>query len=121
MKMNKQTQKALAATVGGLVIAAFFGSVVAATPARAAMRPKAAQAADVRTSFHFSNIPVRSALQMIAEQGGFNLVVSDSVQGTVSLSLKDVTWAEALEVVMRLKGLRMRVDSTTLSVTGAGG
>jgi type IV pilus assembly protein PilQ len=69
------------------------------------------------TTFNFSNIPVRSALQLIAEQGHFNLIVSDSVQGTVSLHLVNVTWEQALDVVLRLKGLHQRVDGNTCSVT----
>ena len=68
------------------------------------------------TDYHFTDIPVRSALQLIAEEGDFNLVVSDSVTGTVSLDLEDVTWEQALEVVLRLKGLDMRVDGDTRAV-----
>ena len=62
-----------------------------------------------RTRYHFDNIPVRSALQLLAEEGGFNLVVPDSVTGTISLHLDDVTWEQALAVVLRLKGLDLRV------------
>jgi type IV pilus assembly protein PilQ len=121
MKANKQTRRAIGTTVGGLVIAVILASVATAMPAQAAVRSKAQQAAGARTNFNFINIPVRSALQMIAEHGGFNLVVSDSVQGTITLHLDDVTWEEALEVVMRLKGLQMRVDSGMLSVMPKGG
>jgi type IV pilus assembly protein PilQ len=121
MKVKNQTRRVIGATLGGLVVAVILGSVAAAMPAHAAVRPKAHQAAGARTSFNFSNIPVRSALQLIAEQGRFSLVVSDSVQGTITLRLNNVTWEEALDVVMRLKGLQMRIDSRTLSVTGSGG
>jgi type II secretory pathway component HofQ len=87
------------------------------------VRAEAAQAAGSRaatTSFNFDDIPVRSALQLIAEEGGFNLVVSDSVQGNITLRLTDVTWEQALEVVLRMKGLGHRIDSgaATLTVTG---
>jgi type IV pilus assembly protein PilQ len=95
-------------------------SLAAAALLLAAITP--AHAADsTRTNVHFHNIPVRSALQVIAEEGHFNLVVADSVQGTISLRLRDVTWEEALEVVLRLKGLEQRVDSYTRSVSTPGG
>jgi type IV pilus assembly protein PilQ len=72
-------------------------------------------------TFDFRNIPVRSALQLIAEEGGLNLVVSDSVTGNITLHLEDVTWEQALEVVLRMKGLGMRVDGDTRAVsTGRG-
>jgi type II secretory pathway component HofQ len=64
------------------------------------------------TTIHFEDIPVRSALQLIADQGDFNLVVSDSVQGNITLHLRDVTWEQALDIVLRMKGLGKRVDAT---------
>jgi type II secretory pathway component HofQ len=121
MKVNKQSRGVIGATMGALIVAVILASVAAAMPAHAAVRSKAQQTAGAKTNFNFINIPVRSALQMIAEHGGFNLVVSDSVQGTITLHLDDVTWEEALDVVMRLKGLQMRVDSGMLSVTPKGG
>jgi type IV pilus assembly protein PilQ len=63
---------------------------------------------------------VRSALQFLADEGGFNLVVSDSVTGNVSLHLEDVTWEQALEVVLRLKGLEQHVDGSTRSIDVGG-
>ncbi len=104
------------------VAAAIFGSVCASVPAHAMQRSAepvvAAQDAET-TTINFSNIPVRSALQLIAEQGHFNLVVADSVQGTVSLHLVNVTWEQALDIVLRLKGLRQRIDGNTRSVSAA--
>ena len=106
--------------VGGAVVALILISAAAAMPAHAAARSNKRQSAapeNGTTSFHFSNIPVRSALQLIAEQGNFNLVLSDSVQGTITLNLDDVTWQQALDIVLRLKGLRQRVDSNTRLVS----
>lgn len=77
-------------------------------PATAMAAPQA-QARAERTRYHFDNIPVRSALQLLAEEGGFNLVVSDAVTGSLSLRLDNVTWEQALAVVLRMKGLDMRV------------
>lgn len=78
------------------------------TPAVAG-NARAADAPPKRTRYHFNDIPVRSALQVLAEEGNVNLVVSDAVTGNVSLHLEDVTWEQALTVVLRLKGLDMRV------------
>ena len=96
----------------------------AAAPADAKVRSASASQPSPRpatTTFNFDDIPVRSALQLIAEEGHFNLVLSDSVQGTISLRLVDVTWEQALDVVLRLKGLQQHVERNTLSVTAEGG
>ena len=87
------------------------------TPAVAG-HARATGAPAARTRYHFDDIPVRSALQVLAEDGDVNLVVSDSVTGNVSLHLEDVTWEQALAVVLRLKGLDMRVlgDSRVVGV-----
>ena len=103
------------------MVAAMLGVVAAPGSAHAmqgSARAVAVQRAET-TTFNFSNIPVRSALQLIAEQGHFNLVVSDSVQGTVSLHLVNVTWEQALDIVLRLKGLHQRIDGNTRSVSAA--
>jgi len=118
MKMNKQARKLTGGILGAVVVAVILGA--AATPAHAEARSKERQVAAPRaatTSFHFSNIPVRSALQLIAEEADLNLVVSDSVQGTITLRLDDVTWGQALAIVLRLKGLEYRIEGKTLSVT----
>lgn len=78
------------------------------TPAVAG-HTRATAAPAARTRYHFDDIPVRSALQLLAEEGNVNLVVSDTVGGSISLHLEDVTWEQALAVVLRLKGLEMRV------------
>jgi type IV pilus assembly protein PilQ len=113
--------KLVAATA--LVGAAFVIGVLAASPAVAATRAKSGPSSPrtATTSFNFNNVPVRSALQLIAEEGGFNLVVSDSVQGNISLRLNDVTWQQALEIVLRIKGLQQSVDGSTRTVATAGG
>jgi type II secretory pathway component HofQ len=114
----------LATSVGMIVVGFVAGSVAAAPPAPAAARSKSNSTVAARkgiTSFNFNNIPVRSALQLIAEEGHFNLVVSDSVQGNISLRLNDVTWEQALDLVLRIKGLQQHVDRNTRSVAPAGG
>jgi type II secretory pathway component HofQ len=116
--------KSIRRLLGGIAVAVILVAVAAARPAQATprskTRPTAAPHASI-SSFHFRNIPVRSALQLIAEQGNFNLVLSDSVQGTITLDLDNVTWEQALQVVLRLKGLQQHVDSDTRSVSRDGG
>jgi type IV pilus assembly protein PilQ len=122
--MDKQVSRFLGGSVCAVAIAVILAAVAAAIPAQAAARsktPRLAAPGAATTTFNFSNIPVRSALQLIAEEGHFGLVVSDSVQGTISLHLADVTWEQALEIVLRLKGLEQRISGNTRSVTAAGG
>jgi len=124
MKITLSSRKLIGAIVGAVVVFAVIGTAAAATPGRALASAKARAAAAAHvpaTRFHFNNIPVRSALQLIANEGGFNLVVSDSVQGNVSLHLNNVTWEQALDVVLKLKGLEQRGNSTTRSVTASDG
>jgi type IV pilus assembly protein PilQ len=113
MNMNKPVRFAP-------LLAAVIGVFVVPAPAQAAMHSQAPYLPAPRTAtttIHFDKIPVRSALQLIAEEGRFNLVVPDSVTGTISLHLRNVTWEEALDVVLRLKGLRQRVEGDAVTVT----
>ncbi|MFT4257294.1 MAG: type IV pilus secretin PilQ family protein [Pseudoxanthomonas sp.] len=59
-------------------------------------------------TFNFQDVPVRTVLQVIAEESGLNLVASDTVQGNVTLRLVNVPWDQALEIVLRAKGLDQR-------------
>ena len=88
--------------------AALLAGALLAAPVAHAAHAVAATTQGATTSFHFNNIPVRSALQLIAEQGQFNLVVSDTVQGNITLRLKDVPWDQALEIILQTRGLDSR-------------
>jgi type IV pilus assembly protein PilQ len=59
-------------------------------------------------SFYFQNIEVRSLLQLIAKSSGLNFIISDVVKGNVTLNLKNVTWQQALAVIMKTQGLASR-------------
>ncbi len=61
-----------------------------------------------RLSITFQNIDVRSALAVIADFTGINFVTSDAVQGEITINLKDVPWDQALDVILRTKGLAQR-------------
>ncbi|KPL50573.1 fimbrial protein [Xanthomonas axonopodis] len=59
-------------------------------------------------TFNFQDVPVRTVLQLIAEESNLNIVASDTVQGNVTLRLMNVPWDQALDIVLRAKGLDKR-------------
>jgi type IV pilus assembly protein PilQ len=61
-----------------------------------------------RLTLNFQDIDVRAVLQLLADTSGQNIVVSDSVQGGLTLRLQNVPWDQALDIVLRTKGLAMR-------------
>jgi len=61
-----------------------------------------------RLSLTFQNIEVRAVLQLLADFTGLNLVVSDNVTGNLSLRLKNVPWDQAMDIILKTKGLGMR-------------
>jgi len=61
-----------------------------------------------RLSINFQKIDVRSALAVIADFTGINFVTSDSVQGEITINLNDVPWDQALDVIMKTRGLAKR-------------
>ncbi|MEO6077067.1 MAG: type IV pilus secretin PilQ family protein [Dokdonella sp.] len=69
-----------------------------------------------RVTFNFQDIPVRSVLQLIAEESNFNIVVADSVTGNVTLRLLNVPWDQALDLVLRAKGLDKRSQGNVIWV-----
>ena len=74
---------------------------------------KAARKAQVgftgeRLSLNFQDIEVRAVLQLIADFTGLNMVASDTVTGNVTLRLKNVPWDQALDIILKAKGLGMR-------------
>lgn len=62
---------------------------------------------------------MRSVLQVLADYAGVNLVASDTVQGSVTLRLQDVPWDQALDLVLRSKGLARRQEGNVLLVAPA--
>ncbi|MFV3379504.1 MULTISPECIES: type IV pilus secretin PilQ [Pseudomonas] len=67
-------------------------------------------------SLNFQDIEVRAALQVLADHAGINLVASDTVQGSLTLRLEDVPWDQALDLVLRSKGLARREEGNVLVV-----
>ncbi|MFV0679046.1 type IV pilus secretin PilQ [Ottowia sp.] len=69
-----------------------------------------------RLSLNFQNIDVRSLLQVIADFTNFNIVTSDSVQGNLTLRLKDVPWDQALDIILQAKSLGMKRNGNVLQI-----
>ncbi len=69
-----------------------------------------------RLSLNFQNIEVRAVLQLIADFTGLNLVASDTVTGNLTLRLKNVPWDQALDIILKTKGLAMRKTGNVILV-----
>ncbi|WP_426358965.1 type IV pilus secretin PilQ [Pseudocolwellia sp. HL-MZ19] len=67
-------------------------------------------------SLNFQDIPVRTVLQIIADYNGFNLVTSDTVAGSITLRLDGVPWDQALDIILKVKGLDKRMEGNILMV-----
>jgi type IV pilus assembly protein PilQ len=72
-----------------------------------------------RLTLNFQDLETRAVLQLIADFSGLNIVVSDTVQGSVTLRLQNVPWDQALDIVMTTKGLDMRRNGNTMIVMPA--
>ena len=69
-----------------------------------------------KLSLNFQDIDVRSVLQLIADFTDLNLVASDTVQGNITLRLQNVPWDQALDLVLKTKGLDKRKLGNVLLV-----
>ena len=69
-----------------------------------------------RLTLNFQDIETRAVLQLLAETSGQNIVVSDTVQGNVTLRLQNVPWDQALDIVLRTKGLDKRDEGNVIYV-----
>ena len=69
-----------------------------------------------KLSLNFQNVEVRRLLQVIGEFTGMNMVVSDSVGGSITLILKDVPWDQALDIILQQKGLDMRKNGNVILI-----
>ncbi|MBK1633041.1 pilus assembly protein PilQ [Thiohalocapsa halophila] len=69
-----------------------------------------------RLSLNFQDIEVRAVLQLLADFTGLNLVASDTVRGNITLRLKNVPWDQALDIILKTKGLSMRQTGNVIMV-----
>ena len=81
-------------------------TAVAGTAQKAA--PAARPFSGRPVTFNFQDVPVRTVLQLIAEESNLNIVASDTVQGNVTLRLINVPWDQALDIVLQAKQLDKR-------------
>ena len=72
-----------------------------------------------KLTLNFQDIEIRSVLQLLADAGGFNIVVTDTVSGGVTLRLQNVPWDQALDIVLRTKGLDKRRQDNVIIVAPA--
>ena len=95
------------------------GAVIAAAPAARAAGAVEEGSETKRyvgraVTFNFQDVPVRTVLQLIAEESNLNVVASDTVQGNVTLRLINVPWDQAMEIVLRAKQLDKRRDGNVI-------
>lgn len=69
-----------------------------------------------KLSLNFQNVEVRSVLQVIADFTGLNIITSDTVQGSLTLRLKDIPWDQALDIILQTKGLDMRKNGNVVLI-----
>ena len=93
-------------------VGAVNGENLASAQARLATRAYSGRP----VTFNFQDVPVRTVLQLIAEESNLNIVASDTVQGNVTLRLVNVPWDQALDIVLRAKGLDKRRDGNVVWV-----
>ena len=72
-----------------------------------------------KLSLNFQNIEVRAVLQLLADFTGLNLVTSDTVTGNVTLRLKNVPWDQALDIILKTKGLAERRSGNVMLIAPA--
>jgi type IV pilus assembly protein PilQ len=69
-----------------------------------------------RLSLNFQDIEVRAVLQLLADFTGLNLVTSDTVRGRITLRLQNVPWDQALDIILKARGLSMRKNGNVIMV-----
>ena len=69
-----------------------------------------------RVSINFQDIPVRSVLQILADFSGQNIIASDTVDGNLTLKLEDIPWEDALDLVLKSRGLGKRREHEVIWV-----
>ena len=97
----------LEVTPKGVATAAVGQAGAGAQPQRYSGKP---------VTFNFQDVPVRTILQLVAEESGLNIVAADTVQGNLTLRLINVPWDQALDVVLRAKSLDKRRDGNVVWV-----
>ncbi len=91
--------------------------VQAVSPEEEAASRKAAELyTGEKLSLNFQDIEVRAVLQLLADFTGLNLVTSDTVRGNITLRLKNVPWDQALDIIMKARGLGLRQSGNVMMI-----
>ncbi len=69
-----------------------------------------------KISLNFQNIDIRAILQIIADFSGFNIITNDTVKGNITLRLQNVPWDQALDIILKSKGLGKRQSGNVFLV-----
>ncbi|MBF0218122.1 MAG: type IV pilus secretin PilQ [Gammaproteobacteria bacterium] len=94
----------------------FMVEMTPLTPEKLAEKKKDVGFSGEKLSLNFQNIEVRAVLQLLADFTGKNVVVSDTVSGSVTLRLKNVPWDQALDIILSSRGLGMRENGNVIMV-----
>ena len=89
-------------------VGASSSAAVAGSSAKVSTAPGSRTYSGRPVTFNFQDVPVRTVLQLIAEESNLNIVASDTVQGNVTLRLVNVPWDQAMDIVLQSKGLDKR-------------
>ena len=95
-----------------LATAALAEEVTAPVPVKSAVHAYTGEP----MSMHFQNIEMRTALQLVSEFSGINIIMSDSVTGNLSIRLKDVPWDQVLHTLLQTRGLGQQRDGNVIWV-----
>ncbi|WP_420914108.1 type IV pilus secretin PilQ [Acinetobacter lwoffii] len=82
--------------------------------AKSSLRPKTVAYSGKKISLDFQDIEVRRVLQLLADFTDINMVAADSVQGNITLRLKEVPWDQALDIVLKTKNLDKRRNGNVI-------
>lgn len=70
-----------------------------------------------RISFYFQNVSIKTLLQLIAKNSGMNFIISEDVKGSTTLNLKNVTWRQALTIILQSHGLASKQIGSALFIS----
>ena len=72
-----------------------------------------------KLTLNFQNVEIRNVLQVIADFTGLNIIAADTVNGSITLRLKDVPWDQALDIILQTRNLSMRRDGNVVLISPA--
>ena len=98
----------LAGVAFAIALAAAGMYTVSSSFAQAPAQSSPAPATEKKFAIDAKDMETRKVLEMIARKGEHNILVSDQVSGKITVQLKDVTWREALDIVVQSQGLVAR-------------